>query len=793
MTKKNKHTVSAVASILLTISCVFSYAQSSRALNTFEVFGDSLFEGKWDDRGADNVVSSVFLSNFVSVDSSFNFITTSGYIYSKKESNSEWTLVNPTNKFNEVIGFSKFIKNGTTYLNVAQKNGAVYHSSDNGKTWKLSTGLNVGFTSINKLITAPNGDLFMLMEEKDIDTFLGLFKSNDNGKSFTKAKQFKPLFPLPFITYDIANIHGLDSSIAVMYYDTLALYNLYTDSLHQISKVQTFGYREAGICGVINSSDTVLYLNRGGTIHSYDQNSNSWNQKSLISFEPLNPYSFDCDAQNSATLFLGSEVLYKSSDSGATWAPQNSVSDFYNDRTKFLHRNINAAYSASNHNGQSFQLLSTDGGMYVSQDKLTSVINLTTSKIRNATYMDIEVLKNQSEIIAADDFQGLQYFNKWNSDSSINSDFVSTGSYQKISANNGSSYWASSKKNVGFVLTKNNLYLEEKWNYSDSLTRGNTIVPIQTIPGIGTKVLVGGMYTTGDVDKKDYLYEAEYKNGGLVLKKGTYNFNLSPAKDEFVSAISVSSHDTNHRYVLTSKGNFYFSVDAGKVWRRSAFFNELSAHDRYGAVIYASKTTSGKVYAAGIGSGNGCIFVSTNQGKDFVKIGDGMVGNEVYDLETANEDSLIFAATKNGPYVFDIQSQEWISVITTGLPSAEFNCLSLVPNAQQVLFGSYGQGMYAFNYQYFSDTIIDYLIDFPEVSNVELFPNPVKDQLNLKNLEKNAKIFIGTVDGKLIETPELRNSDTNTVSLRTEEIQPGIYILGIQTENQTNHFRFIKE
>ncbi|MEW6774319.1 MAG: T9SS type A sorting domain-containing protein [Bacteroidota bacterium] len=75
----------------------------------------------------------------------------------------------------------------------------------------------------------------------------------------------------------------------------------------------------------------------------------------------------------------------------------------------------------------------------------------------------------------------------------------------------------------------------------------------------------------------------------------------------------------------------------------------------------------------------------------------------------------------------------------------------------------------------------------------EVYPNPSKDILYLKNLDKNAssaKIQIFNVLGEIVKTLELNNTDYINVS----DLNTGVYWLQITKENELSKFvKFIKE
>ena len=96
-----------------------------------------------------------------------------------------------------------------------------------------------------------------------------------------------------------------------------------------------------------------------------------------------------------------------------------------------------------------------------------------------------------------------------------------------------------------------------------------------------------------------------------------------------------------------------------------------------------------------------------------------------------------------------------------------------------------------FNYEYQiieknSIVVLDPALATDNVSKnqISLFPNPVKNELNVKGISKVTRYEIYAVDGKLVGKGEFKPSSKIEVSL----LVPGIYLLQIDGK----HLKFIK-
>lgn len=74
------------------------------------------------------------------------------------------------------------------------------------------------------------------------------------------------------------------------------------------------------------------------------------------------------------------------------------------------------------------------------------------------------------------------------------------------------------------------------------------------------------------------------------------------------------------------------------------------------------------------------------------------------------------------------------------------------------------------------------------ITNVKIFPNPVKEYIELVNLESNNQIEIFSSFGqKVLHLNSFRDSKINI-----SELLPGVYFLQIKTKEELLNFKFIK-
>lgn len=767
----------------------YCFAQNSRGNENFTIFGDTLFQGKWSARGISNQGGPVAFAEYNGYDSSYSFITSEGYIFKTKESAIDWKILNPQNKFDNPVGYARYPKSGKSYINVITRDGFLYHSSNDGKSWSTGTGLQSieGFSTVQKMVQTGNGDVFLLLEEKLGLADITLYKSSDFGASFSKIKTFSTPIPLALNNYDISKPIGDDTSLLVLYVDTLSIYNSKKDSFVYHSRIPAFSFREGRVSGSFKNGILEAYLCRGGSAYKYDNVNLFWNRMSQISFESRTPNTFTASNTKINELFIGGTGINKSKDTAKTWSIQNSLNDFLQDKNSNLHPGINFIQSFQNVRQTEIFLIGTDGGLFLSQDHLNTVINLTSSNLQISNHYDLEILKNSdSKLYTSTQHQGLHVYKNYNPDSTINSEYIDWGTnYGVESSISENNLWAASTNEIGFISSLTDRFFRATWKFSDSLNLGASKIILKAHPLISTEAYCTGLYHKNDPDKKSYVYKLTYDGTDIVAEKMDKNFNLNFGKTEFISAFEIASTDDGSWYTITTEGNFYASIDSGNTWKRSAFFNGLFSNQRFGSTILASSNSEGLVYVGGKGNGNGSIYFSLNSGKDFNLLGSGLKNTEVHGISSANEDSLLFVSTRNGPFVYSEKFEKWLSLSVESLPNRDWTCVQTFEKENTVWFGTFGRGLWEFDYQFIKDSVKSIVEISASAQSSKLYPNPTSGRISIESDSEIISISIFSIDGKKIDELLMRNK----TELNIRNLDVGVYYLQLNHENgiQSNH------
>jgi hypothetical protein len=76
------------------------------------------------------------------------------------------------------------------------------------------------------------------------------------------------------------------------------------------------------------------------------------------------------------------------------------------------------------------------------------------------------------------------------------------------------------------------------------------------------------------------------------------------------------------------------------------------------------------------------------------------------------------------------------------------------------------------------------------VSNFSLYPNPVKNVLNISSEAEIKEVNIYNTLGQLVVS---QSQSSNSVALSTESLSKGVYIIAVHIQNEIIRKQFIKE
>jgi hypothetical protein len=496
----------------------------------------------------------------------------------------------------------------------------------------------------------------------------------------------------------------------------------------------------------------------------------NWTAKGNIAHSPFMKNSFIVSQKYPETLYYGGVECFRSTNGGESWTKLSEWWDYYEDIENKLHADIPGINSYIDASNNEFVYINTDGGTYISHDQLQNVQNISMLNHNIGQFYSVFSHRTNSNIIfAGSQDQGYQLCD--NNTGSGFADFtqIISGDYGHIvSGDGGNSIWMVYPGFAAFYPDAIGTPYESFW-WEFECSGQFWIPPLMPHPNAPNICYLGG----GTTGSGTHLFEMIYSFGTVVTNELDYDFSGNTSATA-ISAMAFSPINSEYRYVMNGNGEFFVSVNGGQTWTVSGSFDGPDGNYLYGAAIVPSTTELGTVFIAGSGYSNPAVYKTTNNGQSFTAISNGMPSTMVYEIAVSPGDTYIFAATDAGPYMYYSQTNQWYDMAQNTAPDQVYWTVDLDIATQTVRFGTYGRGIWDFK---ISDGLVS--IEGNHSSNLELFPNPAHDFIEIISSANKIKIY--SVYGKLMKTVKPGRIDIS-------ELASGIYF----AKDGKNSQRFIK-
>ncbi|MBK7108091.1 MAG: T9SS type A sorting domain-containing protein [Bacteroidetes bacterium] len=754
--------------------------------------------GKWNEVGPFNVAGRMRASEVDFTTNTVYAFSQGGNLWKSDLDGANWSVINDGFNVQDAI----FLRKIDTILLMAANNWGTqgfYKTHDEGITWTQATGLDDvsiwGNIFDVEMLNDTAHTILLLALEWDYDAWAWntcLYRSIDTGTTFNK------IFCWDEATYGNSNKFALWTPR----YGMPIAYIAAKDSLLMVdadATITTVGALPTTtgnvymLSGFQNTTDTYLYLasanwttNKTTFYRSADAGV-SWDEKGIVNFTYFSLNSFNASQKTEGNLWYGGVNCVRSSNGGTTFSTINEWYDYYGQEATKLHADIPfiQSYLDTITNAETL-LISTDGGLFKSANYGVSNTNITLVGMRNAQFYDVYTYKALPEIMYAGaqdqgyqqsiyDIGGNYYFEQ-----------IYSGDYgHLVSSDGGDNLWMNYPGFTMLAKSGTDLYT---WDF---LGYGNLwIPPLMADPLNPEQVWLGGGSATGD----SYLYRVYYTGGGLNYEKKTYNFSAGSAGS--IAAIASSELNTDYWYVMTSKGYFFYSTDAGVTWTKNSVFDGPDSHYFYGSSIVPSKTDLGTVYIGGSGYSNPAVYKSTDNGVSFTSMSDGLPYTLVYDMDILPEDSLLFAATEVGPYVYIPAENYWYDFAGLDAPYQVYWSVEYVDTIKTLRFGTHGRGI--FDFKLFEEEIIEPPVaiqSIPTKDNFTVYPNPATEQLQIVSelYFPSAIISVFNASGKLVmQQQNVGLNKSVPYILLLNQLSAGVYYLEVNTGDKKSVQKFIK-
>lgn len=765
--------------------------------STIEYFADSTVVGQWYERGARDVTGSQVYTDYDPETDYLYSVAAGGSIFKGTSNGVNWHPINQEFQFDE--RFIRVYQGPSSKRLTCVLNKKFVNSDDEGQSWKEVPGQNIsGNIDQNKdFLILNNADKsgFFLAREKNTGSStytLRLYQSFQKGDSL---KMVKNLGNVNYEDYEIVNpgntndlylfIKSSSSTTSVSKWD-FASNDFVLLNNGNFGIGDNFAFK---VTAAKMDDHVRFYLfNKNMYVFYTDDFGKSWETKGKLPIAPWGVGIF-CFKSDPTHLVMGEVECYKSDFSGSVWQKVSGWGEYYGNVKARLHADMMHFNEFQKKDGSYFGVICCHGGIFKTTNYTVSVENITLEHLNNAQYYDVSTQPGTFDYIyAGAQDQGFQ-----RSYSPITEKDAASFT-QVISGDYGHNCFTKKGAGLWTVYPGGSIsyYNDPKsggvtaWYELKSDNETVWIPPIVPGPNADNahEVLLAGGNPDGGAGS--YLIRLKYKAGNITASKYPFDFKANSGSE--ISAIAISPLDTTRMYVATNNGKFYTSDDAGTTWYQS-FMNVPGSHYLYGACIYPSRLNKDVVYVSGSGYSNAAVLKSDDGGTTFNAMSNGLPPTLVFNVAANDDESLFFAASQSGPYVYSVAKNKWYNLSGVSAPTQTYWSVDFIEGNDVVRFGTYGRGIWDFRINDLTTASIDVKTNIKE--DIKIWPNPVVSELNVTIPNKDiVNIEIYTLNGQFISN---KKNVQNQASINVSSLKPGSYVVSVKGKQNTWSKVFVKK
>ncbi|MCB9236117.1 MAG: T9SS type A sorting domain-containing protein [Bacteroidia bacterium] len=756
----------------------FCNLPSSAKTTTLDTLANGALIGSWSQRGSRNVSGRVVVADLDTLNNFLYAGSDGGQVWRGSTDGKGWVPLNDLLRFPGLKMVRAIPYNGGTRILAASGGSAVWYSDDNGGSWQKAGGLtNIeSWGYIRRAMVADDSarTVYVVSQEWDFGNWgatSGLYRSLDKGANFSLLRRFHE--------NDYGNELNMDlwvsrSGEAPAYFKAHdSIFSLTATTNLQFEGKLPFTNKENSLlCGTLAGGDTTLYVYHDQDIYKSSDAGKNWSFISNLGKNPFFATSFSASLTDAANIFFGDVEAWRSTDSGLTWTKTNDWYTYYGAETNQLHADVPFIQPMFDGNGNEITYIGTDGGLYESYDHLVSVNNLALLDMACSQYYSVYTDKSLPDYIyAGSQDQGFQRC-KQDSGNVLSFDQLISGDYGHIvSSDGGQSIWMVYPGFADYYSNARTGFSTATWNFNGA--NHFWIPPLMADPYFSNRVYMAGGYTTSGFGS--HLISLRHFGGNITAIEDPFNFKAA-ANGGQISAMAYSEINRDVRYVMLDNGAFFWTLDNMATWTQSPNFQGPGAHYFYGADIEASKSVLGRVFIAGTGYSDPGVYMSKDHGLNWKAIDNGLPGTLVHQIALNTEETLLFAATEVGPYVYVIADDQWYPMSNGKAPDQNYWTMEYIPKINTVRFGTYGRGIW------------DFAVTSQPVSrrepmaeqNLTIFPNPAHQQFELsftRDQGEQLEIRLWDISGKMVQSwQKMGNAGQNRIKLEVSGLPAGVYL-----------------
>ena len=730
--------------------------------------GSIKLTGIWTERGSNNQAGRVHVSD-IDFDRNLIYLGSSGgNIWRGPIEGNNWTCLNNSLQFKDIRSIKLFKINNTNRIVSFNGECSIYYSDNEGSVWTKAIGLesadNNGWLKSIAIRNNSDQHAYVLLRQWNSELWQNittLYKSTDHCTSFTQVSSWETDVDMCDIwapRYDSKDVFLVrrDSLFKITADDQIVYLSNFTAdiNLSDYEKIYMKGSAVGGIPNIALSLKKRDYPNQDFLVYSFTQD--SWANTGTIGKAMFFSNSFEVSQTDPQLFYYGEVNCYYSTDQGGYWQQVNDWTEYYQNPENTLHADVPSITSYKNTNSQEIIIVTTDGGIYISYDKLQTVKNLSMKSLNVSQYYSTYTHRKKTEkAFAGAQDQGFQYC-KTSSDTTLAFEQKNSGDFGHLSSSNdGDRVWfvypgSAWQFNSTAPSTESDLIAMEFTG-----TNGLWMPPILAIPGYPKEAYLA---QGGNAEKYAMLWKLTIDNDHFRLDSLDFDFSQGDSWQK-ISAIEVSPNSKRKIYILTNNGRFFKSIDEGLNWTKNEEFVGPESHYFYGSSIKASKKTDGLLYIAGSGYSNGAAYMSNDEGDTFTSISDGLPHTLIYEIALTDDEEMLFAATEAGPYVYIVRDNRWYPLVQDNTPQQTYWSVDYVPALKTARFGTYGRGIWDYKITSYNKVEDKPATSVTQNAKIDIYPNPVISKSSTGSLNINvnlAKTASGTLslfdyNGRLIK------------------------------------------
>ena len=677
-----------------------------------EAFAGGALNGTWEERGANNQTGSIRAIDYVPQNNTLYTISNGGTLWSSVLGSGVWLVRNQANKF-DGAAIAAFTKTGGGLRILAVKNQNIVYTDDEGASFISATGISYpigwGGNTVVQIIKLNDatGSVYALVQAWDgaVGQPRGwLYRSTNQGASFVKIYTFESSEVRLCKPYNSSSLFAADITSNTSQIKFFSISGFVVTLANTFSHGTTVG-NPLVLKGSTIGNTTTLYAMAGNNkLFKTTNNGATW---SLTNggFSENAWAKMNVSPSDAATVLYGGVNAYRSTNSGSSFTKINDWSEYYSNTVGKLHADIMELEYFKRPDNSEFLIINTHGGTYISTDNGLTVTNLSQLNHLATEYYDVLTDSlNPTRLYGGTQDQGLQQTLTATAAGTQGFKQIISGDYGHLSLTNNNQFLWPQYPGGTFYLYNNlgtaspsyigyyQLPGTQKSNY------GWMLPSKSTANAAANEIWIGGGNITGGGGS--YLAKLSLPlTAPYTVSASQINYNFRAASNSGtagITALEQSLINPQQLYVASEDGTFFYSSNGGSTWNKTATFSGPTPWYLYGSGILASRKNAKVIWYCGSGYSNAPVYKSTDGGVSFSPMNAGLPNTLVNEMVASPDESLLFAATEAGPYVYTEATNKWYPMLSNNLPISFFSSVEYISALNTVRFSTMGRGIWDF-------------------------------------------------------------------------------------------------